>query len=389
MKVIAHRLREISHPVHRMLSELGYRDFVADEDWRHNLISTTSVEYMPARRTVMCGLTSFANDLMYEFDLATGKFISLNYQKVSEKFEIKIHRSLHCMRDGRVMGATACLHREDQRLEAPGGRIFLVNPATREYDFLGIPVPRDYIQTITVDEDRGLVYGFTYPVFNFFVFDIATRKCRRVDYMGSLPHIVALDDCGGYWATWSNRTHNLFHYNPDTDVIKFYDHSFPMTPKSCNLMVPDVGPIVPVANSGQVRPQKRWPSFGGGPIDSMVNGGDGYLYIGESFGNLDRLDPKTGEIVNLGKPTEHTRLAAMEVGADGRLYGVSGFFGICHLFAYDTKRGKFEDFGQIVDSQSGVPLFIGHDMCFVGDRRIIIGETDTADRAGYLWECAF
>jgi len=365
MKVNARKLREIGKPVDRPLSTLGYHDFTSSEDWRRNLISFTSLLYHPARQTVVCGLTAFDTDLMYEFDLKRKTFQCLGYSAVSEKFEIKIHRSLHLLKDGRIIGATACLHREDQRREGPGGRIFIYDPTNKTYDFLGIPVPLDYIQTITVDETRGLIYGFTYPVFNFFVFNMATRKNRRVDYLGSIPHIVALDDNGNYWATWNNRTHNLFKYDPDRDHIEFFHHALPKTNESCGLMYP-----------------------GAGPIDGMVNGGDGYLYIGEAFGNLDRLDPRTGEVVNLGKPLPNeTRIPAMEVGPDGRIYGIAGFLGRCHLFAYDMKNESFEDLGHILDDATKEPIFIGHDLCFAADNVIYVGETDTTHRAGYLWEC--
>jgi hypothetical protein len=364
MQITAHALRELEKPVGVPLSTLGYRDFTSNEDWKHNLISFTSLLWHPQRKRVILGLTAFDTDLLYEFDPVTREFHSFAYPTVSEPFEIKIHRSLHLMADGKIMGATACLHREDQRREAAGGRIFLLDPETGKYDFLGIPVPHDYIQTITVDEKRKLVYGFTYPVFNWFVFDYEKRENRRVDYLGSIPHIVALDDAGGYWATWNCRTHNLFRYDPDADKITFHYHALPRTKDSCSLMYP-----------------------GAGPIDSMTNGGDGYLYLGEAYGNLDRLDPRTGEVTELGKPTAQTRMAALEKGPDGRLYGIAGFLGECHLFAYDLQTNKFEDLGQIVDREKGVSLFIGHDICFADDGRVFVGETDTADRAGYLWEC--
>ncbi len=364
MLVKAHKLREIERPVDVPLSTLGYRDFVGDPDWRRNLISFTSLVHDPQRGVVICGLTAFDTDIMYEFLPEQGVFRGLDYPGVSEPFEIKIHRSLHLMTDGKVLGATACLHREDQRKDGPGGKLFILDPVTGEYDILGIPVTHDYIQTITVDECRGLVYGFTYPVFKFFVFDLKERCTRRVDYMGSIPHIVALDDQGGYWATWNCRTHNLFRYDPDADEVSFFQHALPMTSESCSLMYP-----------------------GAGPIDSMVNGRDGFIYIGEAFGNLDRLDPRTGEVSNLGKPTQYTRMAAIEVGPDNMLYGIAGFLGNCHLFRYDRDRAAFTDLGEIRDNATGEPLFIGHDMCFAGENRIFVGETDTAHRAGYLWEC--
>ncbi|OGV52323.1 MAG: hypothetical protein A2017_13495 [Lentisphaerae bacterium GWF2_44_16] len=365
MQVKAHVLREIKEPVKVPLSTLGYRDFTSNEDWYHNLISFTSLRYLKERDSVLCGMTSFDTDIMYEFSCRDKKFRCLDYGKVSEKFEIKIHRSLHIMKDGSAIGATACLHREDQRGEGPGGRIFRLDIEKANYDFLGIPVEYDYIQTITVDEKRGLIYGFTYPVFNFFVFDMKKRKNRRVDYVGSIPHIVALDDKGRYWATWNNRTHNLFRYDPDNDKMEFFQHNLPQTKNSCSLMYP-----------------------GAGPIDGMINGGDGFLYIGEAYGNIDRLNPETGEVYDIGKPLPgETRIPALEKGPDGRLYGIAGFLGRCHLFSMDLKNGKFEDLGHIRDSETGEALFIGHDLCFAGDGTIFIGETDTAHRAGYLWEC--
>ncbi|MFH1378186.1 MAG: hypothetical protein ABIH86_05500 [Planctomycetota bacterium] len=365
MKIKMHVLRDVTEPVDKRVASLGYRTFVANPDWKRNLISITSVLWHPQRERLICGLTSFDTDIMYEFDPKTSAFRGLNYPSVSEPFEIKIHRSLHLLPDGKILGATACLHREDQRLEAPGGKLFILDPETLKYDILGIPVPHDYIQTITVDDARGLVYGFTYPVFNFFVYDLKKRKVRRTDYMGSIPHIVALADDGGYWATWNNSKHNLFRYDPDSDTIRYYDHSLPCTAKSCGIMY-----------------------AGAGPIDSMANGKDGYLYIGEANGNLDRLDPKTGEVVDLGKPVgDLRRMAALEVGPDGRLYGISGFINQCHLFAYDLKTNKFEDFGVIADPVSGKEIFIGHDIAFASKNKVFIGETDTQDRASYLWEC--
>lgn len=365
MKVKHHKHREIERAVEVPLSTLGYRDFTSNPDWRRNLISFTSLVKLPESDNILCGMTAFDTDLMVEFDRETSEFKSLGFANLAEKFEIKIHRSLHVLRDGRIVGATACLHREDQRREGDGGRIFIFDPKSGDYDFLGIPVERDYIQTITVDEERGLIHGFTYPVFNYFVFDMNQRRNRRVDYMGSVPHIVTLDDDGGYWATWNNRTHNLFRYDPDADEIVFHQHALPNTKKSTGLMYP-----------------------GAGPIDGMVNGGDGYLYIGECSGNLDRLDPRTGEVVDLGQPLPgETRIPALEIGPDGKIYGIVGFLGKAHLFRFDQRANEYEVLGPIIDDKSGEPLFIGHDVCFGDDTTVFVGETDTAHRAGYLWEC--
>ncbi len=363
MRVKTHILREIRKPVTVPLNTLGWRDFTGDPDWKRNLISTTSLLWHPKRQRVICGLTSFDTDILYEFDPSTEQFHNFDYTSVAEKFEIKIHRSLAMSQDGCIYGATAGLHREDQRYEASGGRIFRYDFEHKEYDFLGIPVPHDYIQTITLDEKRSLIYGVTYPVFNFFVFDMKLRATRYVHYVGSVPHIMAQDDEGGVWSTWSPRTHSLFRYDPEQNTIRFYSHSFPGSAAGVGLMYP-----------------------GAGPIDMMLNGGDGFLYVGLTTGDLVRIDPNTSKVEYLGKPSAETRLSAMALGPDNRIWGICGFLGHCQLFAYDRDAHSFEVFGQIADSKTGVPCFIAHDMCFAPDGRIFVGETDTANRAGYLWE---
>ena len=361
MQVTKHVLRRLGHPVDRPLRTMGYRDFTSDADWKRNLISFTSVMYHPVRRRVICGLTSFSNDLLFEYDPECGSFEDLGFAAHAERFEIKIHRSLHVDGHGNLYGATACLHREDQRAEARGGRLFTYDFESRSYEFLGIPVPHDYIQTITVDEGRGLIYGVTYPVFEFFVFDLQRREVRFRQYMGSAPHIMALDDGGGVWSTWNARSHHLFRYDPDSNSVTYFDHSL-LEGQGADLMYP-----------------------GAGPIDMMLNGGDGYLYVGCTTGDLLRIVPATAEVEYLGRPTPETRMPALEIGPDGRLYGISGFYGRCHLFAYDRRQRSFEDFGLITDGEDAI--YIGHDICFAEGMRLFAGETDTEKRAGYLWEC--
>lgn len=354
MNLRIHRLRE--------LQPGGSADPGGPASIINGSIAFCTVKRHPARGTVLLGLTTQDNDLLYELDPRAGRMRSLHYQRIAEAYEIKIHRSLCVDSTGRVYGATACLHDLSHRRSAPGGKLFRYDFATESYAVLGVPCPHDYIQTITLDERRGLIYGFAFPVFSFFVWDIATGGLRFSQYMGSIPHVAALDDAGGYWATWDSEKHYLYRYDPDANEVTFFRHGLPGSVEGAGLMYP-----------------------GAGPIDAMVNGGDGFLYIGETTGRLLRLDPRSAEVTTLGRPVEESRMAALEIGPDGRLWGIAGFRERCHLFAFDRAAAAFADYGHL--ATEGLALYIGHDLCFAGDDTIFIGETDTVGRAGYLWEC--
>ena len=50
---------------------------------------------------------------------------------------------------------------------------------------------------------------------------------------------------------------------------------------------------------------------GAGPIDTMINGRDGYLYIGTCGGTLVRLDPRTAQADYLGRPAPTRRMPGL------------------------------------------------------------------------------
>src|SRR5574340_887968 len=97
-------------------------------------------------------ITAFNTDILHAFDPAAKNFRSLRYQEVAEPFEIKVHRSLELASDGTIYGASACLHGVNRRLEAPGGSLFRYHPKRGKIEKLCVPLARDYIQTITLDE---------------------------------------------------------------------------------------------------------------------------------------------------------------------------------------------------------------------------------------------
>jgi sugar lactone lactonase YvrE len=335
-----------------------------DMDLYENRVALTSLLMHPADGRLYCGVTAFNHDIFHRFDVEARKFESLGYADVAEEFEVKVHRSLCLASDGALYGASACLYGLEDRLKAPGGAIFRYHPDEGRIEKLAVPVKHDYIQTITLDEARGLIYGLTYPVFKFFVYHIDTGEVEDYDYVGSITHISALDDNGCFWGTWDWRRHFLFKYNPDTREITYFHHGTPNAEKEAGIMYP-----------------------GAGPVDVMINGGDGFLYIGTTGGSLCRLNPKTAEVEYLGHPAPTRRLPGLVVWKDGLLLGAGGDMEGGFVFTYDRESGAFRRLGGIT-APDGKKLYRVHDLCLSLDgRTAYVAETDVPRRSGYLWEC--
>ncbi|HOK80575.1 MAG TPA: hypothetical protein PK303_03080 [bacterium] len=374
-KVKAYVLKNIARPILNWQKEMGIASAQGTEttatsyaetmgrnkDYYHNLISFTTVEYHPEIGLVYCGITAADNDILWTFDPETKKFNSLHFEKYGEKYDIKIHRSLIIDDDGTIYGATAGLVEPFEYLDAPGGKIFSLNPKTNEMKILCIPCPHDYIQTIAMDKKRKIIYGFTWPCLKFFRYDIKTNKAINFDWVGSYPHIPCVDDDGNLWGQWANAgssNANLLRYNPETNKIDFLRKALPK--------------LYTTDNSG---------------IDGMINGEDGYIYIGTVSGALMRLDPKNVEIKYLGKPYPGTRLAGLCIGKDGLIYGGGGENYNTYVFAYDREKEKFITFGRVYDPEINDACVIVHHITITEDRTIYAAETDNLERSGFLWEC--
>ncbi|MBI4025270.1 MAG: hypothetical protein HY360_09845 [Verrucomicrobia bacterium] len=364
---------KIKHVTHHVLADYRGKqlsDFAGDPyelkannpECFNNLVAFCCLLHHPDG-CLYCGLTRFNGDILYRFDVRTKQFESLGYQRVSELFECKIHRSLELASDGAIYGATAGLHFENRRLEAPGGALFRYDPKSKQLRKLTVPVPHDYIQTITLDERRRLIYGQTYPVFKFFVYHLDDGTVENYDYTGSISHISAIDDRGCYWSTWNGVQHWLYKYCPDQRKIHWFKHSLPNARCDSNIMYPNAG-----------------------PIDCMINGGDGWLYVGTCGGSLCRLHAESAAVEYLGHPAPTRRLPALKKFRDHLLIGCCGDEDGGCLFTYDTRARHFEALGPIIDSQTGLPLYRTHDLAIGPDGRVYVGETDVPTRSGYLWE---
>ena len=357
-KVKAHKLRDARPPKDPAPpgEKRDYHWLQTHEPWSSQLIAFTSVLFEPGEGLIYCGLTSFNADLLYTFDPNAGAFESLHYNQVqgSERYDVKIHRSLVQDDDGTIYAATAGLQPHELRLDAPGGKVLRVDPKTKKIEVLGIPVPYDYIQTIALDTRRRIIYCNTYPVWQMASFDL---KSRRSTYLGigSLGHRAFCDQDGNVWGSFDD-SRRLFKYNPDDGFTKF---------------------------------EAALPKLNGSPVNwgvAIPAPDERAIYLGTAGGGLWRMDPDTAETTYLGKPLADDRIEGLVFAQDGLLYGAGGWHET-GLFAYDRQSKKFHDLGPIFDPEINERCIIPHDMCLTADGTIYTGETDNSARTCYLWEC--
>ena len=170
-KVTARKFQEVHIPIrtiqaYQKLPQSVMYDKIGQDPVYSQMISFVSLYYHEPNGQVYCGLTSFKNQILITFDPETKKFKDLEFQnnKVCERFDVKIHRSLEPDDDGTILFATAGLHELQSHTDAQGGRIFRLHPDSGEIDVMARPVRHDYIQTIALDKKRQVVYGNCYPM---------------------------------------------------------------------------------------------------------------------------------------------------------------------------------------------------------------------------------
>ena len=364
-------MAHLTHMKHHILRDVKQHQLVADDtrvsrsdaDLLHNHISFVCLLTHPDGN-IYCGLTAFDCNNFAKFDPRTGRFTDLGYDKVAEPNEVKIHRSLELAADGTIYGATATLYSLDKRTQTPGGSLFHYDPKSGAIRKLCIPCRHDYPQTITLDEKRKRIYGMTQPVFKFFVYHMDNGQVEDHDYMGSITHIGCVDDNGCYWGTWDSVQHYLFKYDPATARITYFNHGLPEGAKFADIMY-----------------------RGAGPCDCMINGGNGYIYIGTTGGSLCRLDPKTARVDYLGRPYPTKRLPGLKMLDERRILCAGGDEDGGFLAIYDIPTNGWNLLGPIKDEKTGLTLYRVHDMTLSLDKKTAyIAETDVPTRSGYLWE---
>jgi hypothetical protein len=333
-------------------------------EMRRRRYSLVSSAYHAGRQKLYLGTTNKGGDILVEFDLRTRRFRSCGFQRSGLRgpHDVKIHKGLHLDEAGdRIYFGTASLSPIADVIGKPGGLLACYDIRTGKFHDLGRPIPGQFYQSTCWDPRRGLAYLFTGRCV-FAVYDFRRRKLLACEPMDSIPHNGCLDDDGGAWGTYSGGKHAFFRYNPDARRFEFPGCAIPDAAEAADIIY-----------------------AGAGPVDGMLNGGDGFLYVGTALGELYRLDPRRGDLTFLGKPLPGRRLPVLALGPDGWLYLCGGYRPRSMLARYHRAENRFERLGTIAHANGEWMEYV-HEIAVVG-RSVYALETDNLRRSGFLWEC--
>lgn len=353
-----------------------YNDFRADKNWRKDWVSFDGIVAHPQNNLVYCGITSFDADIFWAWNRSTQSWQDCGFGAVGNEYDAKFHRSMELTSDGSTLfGATALLHDIDRYWEASGGGIFRHNTKNNVTEKLGIPLPHNYIQSIALDEERGVIYAMHYTPECLSVFDLETQTARYLGPIGSGGGMaqgenILLDDDGSAWCGWGITrawqpspgadAFRLCKYSPHEEKIIFYEHGLPRA-------------------DGE---------YGFAKVEGLFNFGTGCLYASGDNGSLYRIETQSGAAKYLGTPIKDrpSRLTSLIMKGD-YAYGITGRNGDCRLLRFDPRDESFELGEKIVDENS-VAMWQCHDVSFAPDGVLYAGENDHPQRSSYLWEIA-
>ncbi|MBN1293389.1 MAG: hypothetical protein JXB48_16230 [Candidatus Latescibacteria bacterium] len=194
---------------------------------------------------------------------------------------------------------------------------------------LGTLVEGQGIYTMTIDNRRGLIYGLTYPMGRFFIYNIKTKKSDVITF-------------GTTYTEVSN--HMVAYAEVEKDITDFTigegEFNNKIIAKTMHVM-PD-GTLYTSGWNGQIlkynpditQPQERFSAVGYIPstpgrqywnrVDEIVEK-DGNLIIASSDGYIFQFDTDTNEIINFGKPVRAIGVTGMVFSPiDESLYGING-----------------------------------------------------------------
>lgn len=353
----------------------NYTDFLVDAHWRKDWISFDGVVAHPENGLVYCGITSFDADIFKAWNRKAEKWVDCGFSQVADPYDAKFHRSMQLSQDASTLYmATALLHDIDRYWDAPGGGIFRHDVASGKTEKLGIPIPHNYIQSIALDEKRGVIYALHFTPERLSVFDLETNTARDLGPIGSGAAMaqgenLVLDDDGNCWCGWNVTrawqstpgadASRLCKFDVMQNKIVYFDHGLPRADGA----------------------------YGTEKLEGLFNLGTGCLYASGGNGSLYRIDSQNGSAKYLGTPipNRYSRLTSLALHSDGYAYGITGRDGNCNLLRFDPRDDSYELGDSIVDGD-GVAMWQCHDVDITPEGVLYAGENDHSRRSSYLWE---
>ena len=277
----------------------------------------------------------------------------------------KIWHSLVVGSDGDVYGGTWTDAKGEQK--QPSGHLFRYELKTGKVADLGTVSEGEGVYTMTTNDERTLLYGVTTPSCLLFSYDLVQGKIRILgDVMASIkrylnpppetkdgklvvtdvgeekgrgwersiggspwkkryfpPRAIICDNQGNVWG--SRDQGYFFKYDVRQDKLADSPVQMPLMEGTEDAVITEIS------------------------IDALAKDNTGLIYGGTySDGYVFKLNPATGEVINLGKPMREQRIRALTVGPDGMLYGIGGEDDfVSKLFRYNPKNGDMRELGVI------------------------------------------
>lgn len=258
-----------------------------------------------------------------------------------------------------------------------GGHLYSYDPAEGDDDIyldgtqskvkdLGIPVKGNSIYAMTINADKSVIYGISYPDAVFFSYDLNTSSFRQyglwmemLSYPGperswrAVPRSLVCTPDGKVWSS------------SDNGLMRCFD---PQTEKFSESMM-----RIP----GEYWETQNYNAFP--VIEQLFAEQDGTLTGSTTDGFIFKAIPAEDKLISYGKPRVERRVRAMTKGKDGRYYMICGEKdNVCRMFSFNEEEG-YLDYGVLGVDRSPYYAKIAYQfdsMCTGADGTVFIGESD-------------
>lgn len=209
----------------------------------------------------------------------------------------------------------------------PGGRVFRYDPRGEfsviwkyevgPIELSGTALGEDAAAG-AVDPSTGMTYAVGRESEALFAVDPdsgAVRRLARVEGAGKSNALV-LDGRGRIFGSGKNG--HLFRYDISSGTLETLALQLP-SPKGMEFL---------------------------NQLDSAISDGAGTIFAGTTLGTIFRLETASLKITGYGRPLSDHRIRALALGKDGVVYGAAGTAGRnSHLFRLDPRTGEVKDLG--------------------------------------------